>query len=103
MQTSFAHNTITPQTSNNEFHITSRCALANILERHLHSMAQRHDVNFQQHFIHGASNGGAAKKVRSCIATYDTTTALCLAHCKVAVFFPGIKGLRGFNFTSDVP
>lgn len=27
------------------------------------------------------------KKVLSCIATYDTTPALCLAHCKVAVYF----------------
>lgn len=40
------------------------------------------------------------KKVRSCIATYDTNTALCLAHCKVAGFLSGWRkrGSEGLQF-----
>lgn len=46
------------------------------------------------------------KKVRSCIATYDTTL-LCAWHIAKSLFLfslPGINnGSRGFDFTSDGP
>ncbi len=42
------------------------------------------------------------KKVLSCIATYDTTPALCLAHCKVAVYIFGEERDEGFRLYSKV-
>ena len=42
------------------------------------------------------------KKVLSCIVTYDTTTALCLTHCKVAVYIFGEERAEGFRFYSEV-
>lgn len=38
------------------------------------------------------------KTVRSCITTHDTTTALCLTHCKVAAFIFGEERAEGFRF-----
>ena len=44
-----------------------------------------------------------SKAAEPCIATYDTTTALCLAHCQVTFFFPqklGTEEWGGFDSTS---
>lgn len=38
------------------------------------------------------------KTIRACIATHDTTTALCPAHCKVAAFIFGRERAEGFRF-----